>query len=391
MIGLRKYIKRMFTFERLCWRYKLFLSLMGCWPPLYAKRQIFKRLFVNICLISLILIQVIVFQVFALFTSANELDKIVEIMTYLLPVLGMDTPYFAVYFNIEKTMYFYNHCIADWEKLENEEEPLYSLSGFLLLFVSLKPVYLDIISPLNETRPRQSMIPVELFFIDKNKYFFLECFIIFMTGFVTGCVTIMSLNILFFGVQHGCALFEYVGYKLEHLIDENEFNQEAPISKIYEKIRQRIVSNINLHKRALEYMDCINSISSYFFFIAMIFEVLVIGVDFFILQTTTDIFQSKNKLILLIIYIPGSVMVIYLTCKMGQKVLDSSENVLEKARMVPWYLLPPNMQKAAMLIMIRSKKPCYLTIGKIFISSHQFFTSIVRTAMSYATMAHSFR
>ncbi|XP_014616968.1 PREDICTED: uncharacterized protein LOC106794044 [Polistes canadensis] len=117
MIGLRKFIKPMFTFEQLCWRYKLFLSLMGCWPPLCAKRQIFKRLFVNICLTSLILI-----QVFALFTSANESDKIVEIMTYLLPVLGMDTPYFAVYFNIEKTIYFFNHCIADWKKLENKEE-----------------------------------------------------------------------------------------------------------------------------------------------------------------------------------------------------------------------------------------------------------------------------
>ncbi|XP_015184849.1 PREDICTED: uncharacterized protein LOC107070832 [Polistes dominula] len=117
MIGLRKYIKRMFTFELLCWRYKFMLSLIGCWPPLYVKKQIFKRLFVNICLTSLILI-----QVFALFTSANEIDTILEIMTYLLPILGMDTPYFAVYFNIEKTLYFYNHCIADWEKLENEEE-----------------------------------------------------------------------------------------------------------------------------------------------------------------------------------------------------------------------------------------------------------------------------
>ncbi|XP_015184848.1 PREDICTED: odorant receptor 10a-like [Polistes dominula] len=213
-----------------------------------------------------------------------------------------------------------------------------------------------------------------------------------MTGFVTGYATITSLNILFLGVQHGCALFKYVGYKLEHLIDENEFHQEEiPISKIYEKIRQRIIISIKLHKRTFEYMDFMNSICAYFFLIALMFEVLIIGMDFFKLQSTADIFQSKRNLLLLIVYIPGSLLVIYLTCRMGQDVLDSSENVLEKARMVPWYLLPPKMQKAAILIMIRSKKPCYLTIGKIFVSSHLFFTSIVRTAMSYATMAHSLR
>ncbi|KAF7391616.1 hypothetical protein HZH68_011159 [Vespula germanica] len=248
MISLRHLIKHMFTFEHLCWRYKYCLSLIGCWPPLYSKRQLFKRFFVNLCIVTLILI-----QIFALITSANEFDAIIEILSYLLPLLGMDTPYFAVYVHIEKTLYFYNHCITDWRKLESEEE--------------------------------------------RN---------IFRNGFAT----VTSLNLLFYGVQHGCALFEYVGYKLEHLIDENEFNQDIPISRIYEKIHQRIINNVNLHKRAIE-------------------------------------------------------------------------------RMVPWYLLTPTMQKEGILIMIRSMKPCYLTIGKMFVSSHELFTSIVRTAISYATIVHS--
>ncbi|KAL2724371.1 odorant receptor 22c-like [Vespula squamosa] len=398
MISLRHFIKHMFTFEHLCWRYKYCLSLIGCWPPLHSKRQLFKRFFVNLCIVTLILI-----QIFALISSANELDTIIEIMTYLLPLLGMDTPYFAVYLNIEKTLYFYNHSITDWKKLESEEERnifrkyvkdntnyVIILSvGYGLIFISLKPIYLDIVSPLNVTRPRQAIIPVEFLFIDKDEYFYLTFFIIFITGFVSGFATVTSLNLLFYGVQHGCALFEYVGYKLEHLIDENEFNQEIPISKIYEKIHQRIINNVNLHKRAFEYVDILNSICGHFFFIAILFEVLIIGVDFFKLKTTRNSNKSNEQLFLLICYIPSNVFVVYITCNMGQKILDTSTDVLEKARMVPWYLLSPKMQKEGILIMIRSMKPCYLTIGKMFVSSHQLFTSIVRTAMSYATMVHS--
>lgn len=36
------------------------------------------------------------------------------------------------------------------------------------------------------------------------------------------------------------------------MIDEKEFNQDIPISRIYEKIHQRIINNVNLHKRAIE-------------------------------------------------------------------------------------------------------------------------------------------
>ncbi|XP_043676035.1 uncharacterized protein LOC122632856 [Vespula pensylvanica] len=136
-------------------------------------------------------------------------------------------------------------------------------------------------------------------------------------------------------------------------------------------------------------MDVLNSICGYFFFIAILLEVLIIGVDFLKLQVTTNNNAFKEQLFLLICYIPSNIFVVYVTCNMGQKVLDTSADVLEKARMVPWYLLTPTMQKEGILIMIRSMKPCYLTIGKMFVSSHELFTSIVRTAISYATMVHS--
>jgi len=69
------------------------------------------------------------------------------------------------------------------------------------------PDFLNIISPLDEPRPRQLPAQIELF-IDQEKYFYLFSLIFTITAFLGMTVLMATENMYMILVQHACALFE---------------------------------------------------------------------------------------------------------------------------------------------------------------------------------------
>jgi len=77
--------------------------------------------------------------------------------------------------------------------------------------VSFKPILLDIIWPLNESRPRVLVLSVE-WRIDKDKYF-VPIFCYDVTLVVTGLIILISVDCIYITrIIHACSLFSIIRY-----------------------------------------------------------------------------------------------------------------------------------------------------------------------------------
>ena len=77
--------------------------------------------------------------------------------------------------------------------------------------MTLTPQILDIILPLNATRPKKLPFPVE-YFVNYEEYFYWILFHIFVTAIIEICVIIGCESVLAVFTEHACGLFSIIGY-----------------------------------------------------------------------------------------------------------------------------------------------------------------------------------
>lgn len=85
---------------------------------------------------------------------------------------------------------------------------VYLGTSFFLLIIFV-PDFLDIISPLDEPRPRQLPAQIECF-LDQEKYFYLISFAFIIVTFLGITVLMATENMYMIFIQHACALFELI-------------------------------------------------------------------------------------------------------------------------------------------------------------------------------------
>lgn len=83
----------------------------------------------------------------------------------------------------------------------------FALSMFIILISHILPVILDIIVPLNSSRPRHFYILVRCF-IDEEKYFFWLLLHTIVTISVALMMTISVGTMLMSYILHACAMFK---------------------------------------------------------------------------------------------------------------------------------------------------------------------------------------
>ncbi|KAF7417497.1 hypothetical protein HZH68_000150 [Vespula germanica] len=67
---------------------------------------------------------------------------------------------------------------------------------------------------------------------------------------------------------------------------------------------------------------------------------------------------------------------IFVFCTVGQHLLDLSEAIFYKGYGIPWYLLSKKTQRLLYFIIARADKPNYVSIGQMFVASHEFFAGV---------------
>ncbi|KAF7417522.1 hypothetical protein HZH68_000175 [Vespula germanica] len=94
-----------------------------------------------------------------------------------------------------------------------------------------------------------------------------------------------------------------------------------------------------------------------------------------LMQASNDL-KSLTMTAICTLHMSGMIIWTLFNCIIGQRVLNHSYIVFNKTCTIPWYLFSPRLQKLAMLMLMRSMRPSYLSIGKMFVSSHTFFSSM---------------
>ncbi|XP_076168799.1 uncharacterized protein LOC143147438 [Ptiloglossa arizonensis] len=217
--GISSELAMEFTESRYCKTSRMLLMFLGQWP--YQKSSDRKiRMFCTTTAASLLLftqakdfiescLTRTTFQFMKFVRSYRELDMF-EVIPPTITTLVCIIKLHSLIMSKKKLEFLQKQINEDWNKRTESEEikimeeyamqgEIYSVAYMYIMFITLaiyiififQPYILDIVSPLNETRPFKLLYPAE-FFIDEEKYFLLIAIIS-----ITNCVFVIIILVAF--------------------------------------------------------------------------------------------------------------------------------------------------------------------------------------------------
>ncbi|XP_011687003.1 PREDICTED: odorant receptor 9a-like [Wasmannia auropunctata] len=257
-----------------------------------------------------------------------------------------------------------------------------SVLGFLI--ISYVPLILDVIVPMNVSRPRQTVIALE-YFVDEETYFLAILTHIVITLYV-GASTIASFaSILIAYVLHTCAMFKIASHRIEHIFDEMQhMSKDIKQYILYNKL----IHAVYIHRRAMDLANILTNSFATLYFVLLGFGVA--STSFNILNLFNAII-SLEKLDLLIFsdLIFLHLYYIFLGNYVGQNIIDNSIGVCQATYNARWYTAPVCMQKWILFIMQRSSRKSSLTAGGLFDASLEGFATLMSMSISYVMVLQS--
>ncbi|XP_020280604.1 odorant receptor 13a-like [Pseudomyrmex gracilis] len=375
-------------------------SLTGQWP--YQKSR--TRL-LGLCLVTLSTFSMIVPQMAKLVKCDGNLECIFQTLTaYLLTIVTLVKLY-TCYFNRCKMKTLVDQLFVEWDELKTPEEyeimrryaengRRYSLgyslyiftSTYLFMCVSLIPQLLDVVMPLNESRPILPAHPGH-YFVDERKYFYyiFSHAIVAWEIAVTGIVAHDCMLLTF--VEYICSIFTLVGVRLERLTSKHaDAANKSLHSRKIDTYHNQIAFSVHTHQKALRYAQLLEDTFSTTLAVQVALNTVMISITLLqITQENSDIFIATRY----VVYVAAQLIHLFYLSFEGQKLIDHSLQTRNKIYNSSWYEIPPKSQRMLLFVMQKTLQPVFLTAGKVYIFSLESFTTILQTSMSYFTVLSS--
>ncbi|XP_039307229.1 odorant receptor 13a-like isoform X1 [Solenopsis invicta] len=375
------------------------LSLLcGQWPYQKPVTRLFCLILMTLSTLSMIIPQIAKFV-----TCDGNLQCILQTMSaYLLTTITLVKLY-TCYFNRCKMKVLIDQLFVDWDELETPEEyeilkkyasngrryslgySLYYYFGvYVFVSMSLVPQVLDVVSPLNQSRPILPVYP-GYYFIDERKYFFYIYTHAMMAWEIAVTVIVSHDCMLLIYIEHVCSIFTLVGFRFEQLIYNDAMKiLHSHTSDAY--LRKHIAFSVYTHRKALKFAQLIGDTFSLTLTIQLALNTVMISITLLqVTQQQADILQ----LIRYVMYVVGQLVHLFCLSFEGQKLIDHSLQTRDKIYNSLWYETPPKSQKMLLFVMQKSLQPIFLSASKIYIFSMENFTMIMQTSMSYFTVLSS--
>ncbi|KAL0126444.1 hypothetical protein PUN28_005063 [Cardiocondyla obscurior] len=226
--------------------------------------------------------------------SRNLLTKV---FSFSFIILIGTVKYNVVYFKSEQVKHLFEQVLCDWRGLTDAKEieiiqkyankgRLYTIvSGLslyfgMLLFIGMFfiPDILDVMAPLNEPRPHQLPIVIETFF-DQEKHFLFIILNFFVIAGVILTILFTVETLYMICVQHACGLLQLTSYRILTAFDNRL--QQMNMSKPKCIVCVKLTNAIRIHRRSLEFVDCLCSTFSISYFFLCIFGVTSLSINLF--------------------------------------------------------------------------------------------------------------
>ncbi|XP_071648059.1 odorant receptor 10a-like isoform X1 [Temnothorax longispinosus] len=260
----------------------------------------------------------------------------------------------------------------------------YIFVGIYIIWMFSSEV-LDIISPMNESRPQRQPINIQ-FFIDDERYSYHVRTQISVVLLVTTTIYISCTGLFQTHAQHVCGMCELLGYRAERLfcVVKNEvacdLNQKSQISY------GNIAIFVQQHCNIIKFVDIIETCNTIQFLIDLIGHIIMMSLTLIQMLTFSNFERAFRSISVSIV----GLCYMFMSCYMGQRIRDSSSSVCEKIFNCAWNNTVVPKQKALLIIMMRRYRPLILTGCKFYVMSLQNFGMILQTTISYCMFMRQF-
>ncbi|XP_043473539.1 uncharacterized protein LOC122505781 isoform X2 [Leptopilina heterotoma] len=254
---------------------------------------------------------------------------------------------------------------------------------FAYVIIGQIPYYMDLINPLNETRPRYYPAEVNYVLFEEDNYY-LAVTTHELFGVVYGVnLIVLSDLILFLCSRHTCALFGVLKYKILS-INKNKDGEFLDVDDpvMYENA----CACAKLHIRILAFIELTNS--CFAMALLLLFSTTVMIMSFHLSMIILKQ-QDFNYFVKGVSIAIGQAIHIFFNCFTGQMVQSQSSNLTSHLYDFHWY---DTKKKIAMVIYYmtsRSLIECNLNVGKTLVLGLDLYTTIMKTIFSYLNVLNS--
>ncbi|XP_025263969.1 odorant receptor 63a-like isoform X1 [Camponotus floridanus] len=383
---------------------RLFLSITGLWP---FQNKLARNSLQTFCF--LVEISYCPFEILLIYDHWDDMQTIFEgcyqmaiSSTFLMRIANE-------FFNHDKLRRLYEiidehwdiftsdieiQVLKDYSTLARKFTKYYSImmyfltSGFVI--IPLTPVFLDIVLPLNKSRPRFLAIEVE-FRINKDEYF-LPIFCYTTAIIIVGMNIVVSVDAMHITcTSHACSLFAAVSKQIESLVvktgNKNEIRKCGYYMNTFdtsseETVYREYITCLKKHQLAIKFVSILESSCRELSLVTLILFIGVLSVTGIRIVYVLDQLGEVARFAFIII---GAFFSMLIVCYSGQKLMDESQNVFYQVYATKWYDFSPRLKSLLIIILYRSNIPCGLKAGNIIPLSIATYAAVIRMGVSYFT------
>ncbi|KAG5346840.1 OR33A protein, partial [Acromyrmex charruanus] len=378
---------------------KWYLMLVGQWPYQKLKESLSFLIFILFLDASALVTQI------AKFVVCDNAQCIYETLPPHMLTVMILVKIFTYQFNSRKIKDLTDRLFVDWDMLETVEEHnimrKYAQNGrwYALIYgsyvyvstisfttTSLVPRILDIVFPLNTSRPVMLAYPA-YYFVDENQYFYY----IFLHMLITSSMCMTGLiahdSMFFIYVEHICGLFAVVGFRFENVSHKRNNTEKNLIDCLDDGYHRNVVFSIHAHRKVLRFAKLLEDTFSISFAVQLL--IVTIGLSITLVQLSMQLHDLAEAM-RYFVFIIAQLFHLFCLSFQGQKLISHSLETCDKIFRGSWFTIPVKEQRLLMFVMRKSIEANVLTAGKIYVFSLENFTAVVQSSMSYFTLLSSF-
>ncbi|XP_077266615.1 uncharacterized protein LOC143899819 isoform X2 [Temnothorax americanus] len=258
------------------------------------------------------------------------------------------------------------------------------------LTVPLTPLLLDIVIPLNESRPRFFLMEVE-FRVDKKDYFvpiFCYTTTVVMVG-MTIMVGVDAMHVIC--TAHACSLFVAISKQVKNIfskvnngkIVECGYRANMELDSSSEEIiyREYIIC-LKKHQLAIEF---VKTLELSYQELSLLLLLLIIATFSLVGVRIIHVLHQLKELMKFAFIIVGLLVTLMIVCYSSQRLMDESQNIFYQAYAAEWYHFSPRLKSLLIITLYRTNTPCVLKAGNVIPLSIATYAAVIRVAVSYFT------
>ncbi|KAI4501297.1 hypothetical protein M0802_003670 [Mischocyttarus mexicanus] len=191
-------------------------------------------------------------------------------------------------------------------------------------------------------------------------------------------------------IQHACALLNIISWRIDERFKNIQQNFDHTIvnTNLAEE-REWILGIIQFYTNTINFVDLIKSCYESIYLFEAFFGSIIIMIDYFYLFQILSFTLNTSEELAKLSYIIGSLFVIYAYYYLGQKLIDNHTDVYTKLCQIPFYTLSLKTQKMLLFLIMRSIRPCNLSIKGVIVISHYLFAKLMQTSYTYAMVFYN--